>query len=158
MNTISGHAKENTTIGNSQYVFIKNSLYLTSSVAFYDKTMRSVDMGTPVAILHLDFSKVFDMVSHRILISRLGYSDLNGWTAKRIEKCHNDWVSKKAVNDLDSTWRSITMSCLTSLSVTWQRRPRDVLFCHPYGKQLCRKLPRSPDGKVEHELAMCPCH
>lgn len=59
-------------IGHSQQLFNKNGLYLTSPITFCDKIMRSVDVGLPVDVLHFDFSKVFDMVSHRILISRLG--------------------------------------------------------------------------------------
>lgn len=49
-------------IGNSQHGFI----------AFSDEITTSVDEGIAVDIVCLNFSKIFDMVSHGILVSNLG--------------------------------------------------------------------------------------
>lgn len=40
-------------------------------VAFYNKIASSVDIGKIVDIFHWDFSKVFDTVSHSILLGNL---------------------------------------------------------------------------------------
>ena len=52
----------------SQHGFMKGRSCLTNLISFYVWVTRLVDEGKAVNVVHLDFSKDFDMVSHSILL------------------------------------------------------------------------------------------
>jgi len=52
----------------SQHGVMKGSSFLTNFISLYDWVTRLVDEGKAVNVVHLDFSKDFDMVSHSILL------------------------------------------------------------------------------------------
>ena len=49
----------------SQHGLTKGRSCLTNLISFYDPVARLVDEGKAVDVVYLDFSKAFDMVSHR---------------------------------------------------------------------------------------------
>ncbi|KAK4806536.1 hypothetical protein QYF61_021372 [Mycteria americana] len=71
-------------IRRSQHVFTEGKSCLTNLINFYDKMTGLVDEGRGGAIVHLDFCKIFDTVSHKILIEKLLMYWLDvqtaGWT------------------------------------------------------------------------------
>lgn len=54
----------------------------------------------------LDFGKVLDTVSYKILIDKLLLQQLDEQTARWIEFCHNGQV-QRVVSGTKSSWRSV---------------------------------------------------
>jgi len=77
LSALTGHVQDNLGIRPSQHCYMKCRSCLTNLI-FYDQVTHLVDEGKAVDVVHLDFSKAFDAVSHSIL------PDLG--TARRL--CH----------------------------------------------------------------------
>ncbi|KAK4810796.1 hypothetical protein QYF61_008768 [Mycteria americana] len=54
----------------------------------------SGDKGRAVDVAYLDFSKAFDIVSHSILISKLGSCGLGEWTTRWVRKWLDHWAQR----------------------------------------------------------------
>ena len=67
-------------IGSSQHRFTKSKSCLTNLNAFYDKVTATIDKGSTVYILYLEVSKIFNTVSHSLLIIKWVRYGLDKWT------------------------------------------------------------------------------
>jgi len=63
-----------------------------TNLIFYDHVTRMVDEGSAVDIVYLDFSKVFDTVSHRIRLEKLAARGLDRYTLCWVK----NWLKGKA--------------------------------------------------------------
>lgn len=51
----------------------------------YDEILGPINSGRKVDFIYLDFRKVFDTVSERIIVPKLGHYCLEGWTKKFVK-------------------------------------------------------------------------
>ncbi|KAJ7415596.1 rna-directed dna polymerase from mobile element jockey-like [Pitangus sulphuratus] len=81
-----------------------NRSCLTDPIFSYDKVTCLVDKGKAVNVVYLNFSKVFDTVSHSILLEKLASHGL--------DRCTLHWVKKLAgwlgpASDGEFSWSSV---------------------------------------------------
>ncbi|GAB0184253.1 hypothetical protein GRJ2_000890600 [Grus japonensis] len=87
---------------------MKSRSCLTNLIFFYDKVTCLVDEGKAVDVVHLDFSKAFDTVSHSILLEKLA--------ARGLDRCMFHWVKswldgqaqRVVVNGVKSSLQPVT--------------------------------------------------
>ncbi|CAM4601352.1 unnamed protein product [Lepidochelys olivacea] len=102
------HLHERKVIRNSQHGFTKGRSCLTNLIAFYDETTGSVDEGKAVDVLYLDFSKVFDTVSHSILVSKLRKYGLDECTIRWVESWLDCRAQRVVINGSMSSWQLVS--------------------------------------------------
>lgn len=60
---IKKHLKDNTVIGYSQHSFMRAKSCLSHLISFYNRETHPDDLGKPVHVIFLDFTKAFDTVT-----------------------------------------------------------------------------------------------
>ena len=66
---------------------------MTNLMFFYEKMVCLVDEGKAVDVVYLDFSKVFDTVSHSILLQKLAARGLDRYTLGWVR----NWLEGRAL-------------------------------------------------------------
>jgi len=64
--------------------------------------------GRAVGVVHLDFSKAFDTVSHNILLGKLRKYGLDEWSASWTENCLNGRPQRVVITGTESSWMPAT--------------------------------------------------
>jgi len=67
-----------------------------------------VDEGRAVDVVYLDLSKVFDTVSHNILLGKLRKCGLEEWSVGWIENCLNGRTQRAVISGTESSWTPVT--------------------------------------------------
>ena len=106
---ISKQLEKNEVIGSSQHGFSKRKSCLTNLVAFYNVITSWVDGERAVDVLYLDFSKVFDTVSHSTLVMKLRKSRTDEWMVLWFENWMTGRAQNVVISSLESNWRSLTV-------------------------------------------------
>ena len=96
------------TIRPSQHAFIKGRFSLTNLVSLYYWVTNLVDEGKAVGVGYLDFSKVFDTVSHSILLEKLAARGLNGYPPCWVKNWLEGQAQRAVVNGVKSNWWPVT--------------------------------------------------
>ncbi|KAJ7422342.1 RNA-directed DNA polymerase from mobile element jockey-like protein [Pitangus sulphuratus] len=117
LNTVSGKVMEKIILGSmvknlkdnaitrhSQHSVIRGMPFLSNLIFFYDKVIHLADQGKPADVIFSDFSKVFHIVSHRILLDKMSKAQLD----THIICWMTNWVTVQAqrvtVNEVTSDW------------------------------------------------------
>ena len=67
-----------------------------------------MDVGKAVNVVHLDFSKAFDTVSHSILLKKLAAHGLDGGTFCWVKNWLDGQAQRAVVNGVKSNWQPVT--------------------------------------------------
>ena len=90
---------------------MKARSFLTNLITFYDQVIHLMDEGKAVDIAYLDFSKVFDSISHSILLENLATCGLDRYTLCWLKNSLDGQAPRVVVNGDKSGWR-LVMSCV----------------------------------------------
>ena len=85
------HLMANKLIKDTQHGFMPGRSCATNLTEFMDKITRSVDEGSPVDIIYLDFAKAFDKVPRQRLLKKLRAKKIDERTVNWIE----NWLSNR---------------------------------------------------------------
>jgi len=132
LDVISKQVEEKKVISSSQHGFTKGKSYLTNLIASCDGMTSWVDEGRAVHVVYLDFSKVFHIVSHNILVGKLRKCGLDEWMVTWIENWLNVRAQRAVISSAESGWRPVAsgvprgqywaQSCSTYSLMTWMKR------------------------------------
>jgi len=71
------HFRDNAVIGHGHHAFMRGKSCLTDLISFYDRVTCLVDQERQVDVDCLDFSNVFDTVSHSITLDKMSSIQLD---------------------------------------------------------------------------------
>ena len=101
------HFDDENIISDKQHGFRKGHSCETQLITIVNDLLASADVGNRVDIAILDFSKAFDMVSHRRLMSKLDHYGIRGNTHKWISSFLNNRNQKVVIDGYSSDTISV---------------------------------------------------
>ena len=101
------HFDDENIISDKQHGFQKGHSCETQLITIVNDLFASADVGNRVDIAILDFSKAFDMVSHRRLMSKLDHYGIRGNIHKWISSFLNNRNQKVVIDGYSSDTISV---------------------------------------------------
>ena len=112
LESISEHLKQHKLILDSQHGFLPKRSRLSNLLIFLEEVTYYIDKGYPVDVIYLDFSKSFDTVPHRRLISKLTAQGITGKTNRWIESWLTDRRQRVCISGAESDWQKVISGVL----------------------------------------------
>ncbi|GAB0178679.1 mitochondrial enolase superfamily member 1 [Grus japonensis] len=107
LGVINKRVEKEKVMGSDQHGFTRGKSCLSNLIAFHDGMSGWVDEGRAVDVVYLDFSKGFDTISHKILVSKLRKCGLDEWTVRWIENWLNGRAQRVVISSTEPSWRPV---------------------------------------------------
>ena len=91
-----------------QQGFIKGKSYVTQLLEFMEDITEAIDQGHEVDVIYLDYSKAFDKVPHKRLLTKINGYGIKGNVLNWIGDFLRSRKQRVMVNGISSEWRNIT--------------------------------------------------
>ena len=101
------HLNENNLLSNKQHGFIKGRSCMTNLLSTLEDLTRSLDEGFDIDILYLDYSKAFDTVPHKRLISKLQAYGISGKILDWVRSFLSHRRQNVGVRNAHSEWADV---------------------------------------------------
>ena len=105
---IMNHLLEHSLIRPSQHGFWPHRSCLTNLLEFLEEVTKLVDAGHSVDLLYLDFSRAFDKVPHKRLLSKVRALGVVGDVARWIQEWLTDRKQRTVLNGKFSDWKNVS--------------------------------------------------
>ena len=102
------HLCQNSLIHSSQHGFTKSKSCLTNLLEFLETVTAEFDEGRPMDLIYLDFSKAFDVVPTRRLLSKLRAHRIEGNVLKWMDGWLTGRQQRVVLNGEKSDWADVT--------------------------------------------------
>ena len=101
------HLVTNALIKDSQHGFMKNKSCTTNLLEFIEKLTAMNDLGHPIDVVYLDFSKAFDKVPHRRLLGKFRSHGIDGKVLDWVESWLSGRQQRTVLNGESSEWTDV---------------------------------------------------
>ena len=102
------HMNRNNLFCIEQHGFIKGKSCVTQLLEFMEDTTEAIDQGREVDVIYLDYSKAFDKVPHKRLLTKISEYGIKGNSRNWIGDFLRNRKKRVMVNGISSEWRNIT--------------------------------------------------
>ena len=110
------HADRNNILYPLQHGFRSKRSCETQLLEFVDDVSSNMSSGKQTDVLVMDFSKVFDKVSHSLLIHKLNHYGIRGKTNTWIQNFLSDWTQAVVVDGETSSFISLFLFYINDMS------------------------------------------
>ncbi|KAJ7417142.1 hypothetical protein BTVI_33821 [Pitangus sulphuratus] len=101
------HLEDNAVIGHNLQGFMRGKSCLSNLICFYDKVIHLADLGKPLDVTFLDFSKAFNTLSHSVLLDKMSSIQLNNHVIQWVRNWLTGGAQRVFLNGGTSDWHPV---------------------------------------------------